>query len=133
MKELDSLIQQEKDRIKNGQPAMYTKDQMDQYQKRYESLSEMVNAQESAGWKVTWNPMSIYILSFVEKNYKVTIDGVARTNADVAEFLNRLQDGIFFISPEPGNLLIKTDKATKTEMINFKFTSMVNYSAGKKG
>ena len=54
-------------------------------------------AQEKRRWTPDWDPKRLWIMSFVESSRKLKIQGYARTNDDLAEFLHRLNTSKHFV------------------------------------
>ena len=54
-------------------------------------------AQEKRRWNPDWDPKRLWIMSFVESSRKLKIQGYARTNDDLAEFLHRLNTSKHFV------------------------------------
>lgn len=53
---------------------------------------------EKKGWNPEWDPRRLWIESFREENRKVKINGMARTNDDLAEFLHRMNTSKHFVN-----------------------------------
>ena len=53
-------------------------------------LEEMKRANPEAGFAPGWDPRRLWLLGFSETNRRCTIQGKARNNEDIAEFLRRL-------------------------------------------
>jgi type IV pilus assembly protein PilM len=54
-------------------------------------------AQEKRRWNPDWDPKRLWVESFVEASRKLKIQGYARTNDDLAEFLHRLNTSKHFV------------------------------------
>jgi len=54
-------------------------------------------AQEKRRWNPDWDPKRLWVMSFVESSRKLKIQGYARTNDDLAEFLHRLNTSKHFV------------------------------------
>ena len=84
--------------------------------------------QEHVGWKTHWNPTNLWLTELKEEYYEITIKGQAKENDDVAEFLYRLDSGIYFVSPT----LVKTQRKIdldwkEIDLVNFEVTAGFNH------
>src|SRR5262249_20964519 len=50
----------------------------------------------NAGYNPSWDPRRIWVTGWRELNRHVAIEGTAKSNDDVAEFMKRLQLSVFF-------------------------------------
>ena len=50
----------------------------------------------NAGYNPSWDPRRIWITGWHEANRHVLLEGTAKSNDDVAEFMKRLQLSVFF-------------------------------------
>ncbi|MCK6573866.1 PilN domain-containing protein [Myxococcota bacterium] len=55
-------------------------------------------AQEKRKWNPDWDPKRLWIESFREEKRRLKINGFARTNDDLAEFLHRLNTSKHFVN-----------------------------------
>lgn len=57
---------------------------------------ERLKRDPNAGYNPSWDPRRLWIVSWKEKERSVAIEGAAKSNDDVAEFMKRLQLSVFF-------------------------------------
>jgi Tfp pilus assembly protein PilN len=80
------------------------------------------------GWNPDWDTKRLWIDQFVEKNRRVMITGHARSNEDLAEFLERLNSSRHFVK-----VRLKESNATLRQELNnarlmqFSITAYVIY------
>jgi type IV pilus assembly protein PilN len=103
-----------------------TKDKGPTYSK--EEYEKKLRSDPNAGYNPSWDPRRLVILSWKEKERRVTIDGLAKSNDDVAEFLKRLQLSVYF-----GDVVLdETKEVTTSEkssgiVYGFKIRCSVKY------
>ena len=71
-----------------------TKDKGPTYSK--EEYEKKLRNDPNAGYNPSWDPRRLVISTWKEKDRKVTLEGLAKSNDDVAEFLKRLQLSVYF-------------------------------------
>ncbi len=75
---------------------------------------------QQRGWNPDWDPRRLWIDGFVEGERAVKVQGHARTNEDLAEFLTRLGSSRHFVK-------IKLNVSETVEMANLDDTKMVKF------
>ena len=75
---------------------------------------------QQRGWNPDWDPRRLWIDGFVEGERAVKVQGHARTNEDLAEFLTRLGSSRHFVK-------IKLNVSETVEMANLDGTKMVKF------
>ena len=65
------------------------------------TYEEHLRRDPNVGFNAGWDPRRLWLDSFDETQRKVRLQGAARTNEDVAEFLKRLQLSVFFAEVTP--------------------------------
>jgi len=89
---------------------------------------EEIKKRELIAWNVDWDPDSVWLTHIVEKDGMVRMKGEARNHEDVAEFLRRLEAGVFFYKPE----LIRQEKSfhlqLETHYVEFEIVADLNYN-----
>ena len=65
-----------------------------------EKYQEIVKKNPSRGYDENWDFRRVWLLSFSEKDKRVTIKGQGMSHEDVAEFLRRISLSSFFVSSE---------------------------------
>lgn len=75
---------------------------------------------QQRGWNPDWDPRRLWIDGFVESERGVKVQGHARTNEDLAEFLTRLTSSRHFVK-------IKLNVSETVEMSNLDDTKMVKF------
>jgi type IV pilus assembly protein PilN len=76
------------------------------------SYEERLRRDPNVGFNSGWDPRRVWLESFEEVQRKVRVQGSARTNEDVAEFLKRLQLSVFFMDVTPESTTQVGDSAT---------------------
>jgi type IV pilus assembly protein PilN len=61
-----------------------------------EDYEKRLRTDPNAGYNPSWDPRRLWITAWKEQARQVTIDGAAKSNDDVAEFMKRLQLSTFF-------------------------------------
>jgi type IV pilus assembly protein PilN len=105
-----------------------TKDKGPTYSK--EEYTNRLRSDPNAGYNPSWDPRRLWIKIWKEKDRKVQIEGGAKSNDDVAEFLKRLQLSVFF-----GDVVIEgtqeqtptADGAAQGLSYSFKINCTVRY------
>ncbi len=74
-----------------------------------------------------WDSRRLWLLSYVEQNRTVKVEGVARDGNDVSEFAQRLKLSTYFydVTLLPGKK--EAEKDTKLELVNFALQMKVRY------
>jgi Tfp pilus assembly protein PilN len=89
---------------------------------------EEIKKREVIGWNVDWDADAVWLTNIVEKDGMVRMKGEARNHEDVAEFLKRLEAGVFFYKPE----LIRQEKKfhlqLETHYVDFEIVADLNYN-----
>lgn len=86
---------------------------------------------QQRGWNPDWDPRRIWIDEFLEEQRGVKITGHARTNEDLAEFLQRLGSSRHFVKVQI-NQSVATVKShlNNAEMVQFDLNALVIYGPG---
>jgi Tfp pilus assembly protein PilN len=102
-----------------GQPSMD--------QKAYE---ELIRENPSKAYDPTWDPRRLVIISMVERDDgRAQIDGYAKDNSDVAEFIRRLELSKLFGEPyiERTDAVVSSEAAKTAKHVRFGLSVKVNY------
>jgi type IV pilus assembly protein PilN len=93
------------------------------------SYEERLRRDPNVGFNAGWDPRRVWLESFEEVQRKVRIQGSARTNDDVAEFLKRLQLSVFFaeVTPESTTQVGDGTGQGGAKRISFHLTARVVY------
>ena len=93
------------------------------------SYEERLRRDPNVGFNAAWDPRRLWLESFEENQRKVHIQGVARTNDDVAEFLKRLQLSVFFaeVTPESTTQVGDNGSAAGAKRVTFRLSARVVY------
>jgi type IV pilus assembly protein PilN len=90
-------------------------------------LEELRRENPLAGFNQTWDFHRLWLTSFEEEDREVTIQGVGRTNEDVAELLRRLTLSDLFENVHLTRTEAHADTETHLEFINFELEARVRY------
>lgn len=90
-------------------------------------LEELRRDNPLAGFNPSWDFHRLWITSFSEEERAVTIEGIGRTNEDVAEFLRRLSLSDLFENVHLSQTEAVTDATTRLEFIEFVLEATVRY------
>ncbi|HEX2658323.1 MAG TPA: PilN domain-containing protein [Polyangia bacterium] len=93
------------------------------------SYEERLRRDPNVGFNANWDPRRVWLESFEETQRKVRIQGAARTNDDVAEFLKRLQLSVFFaeVTPESTTQIADNAAAGGAKRVSFHLNARVVY------
>ena len=93
------------------------------------SYEERLRRDPNVGFNAAWDPRRVWLESFEETQRKVRIQGSARTNDDVAEFLKRLQLSVFFAEVTPESTTQVADSAASggAKRVSFHLNARVVY------
>lgn len=80
-----------------------------------------------AGYNPSWDVRRLWINAFEEKDRHCEVDGLARTNEDVAEFLRRLSVSEVFEAVSLESTKAAQDPNTKQSVVSFSLTCDVRY------
>ena len=89
------------------------------------SYEEQLRRDPNVGFNPNWDTRRVWLTAFQEKERMVRIDGSAKSNEDVAEFLKRLQLSVFF-----GEVKVQSTSQVVTDgvkHVNFSLTARVKY------
>jgi type IV pilus assembly protein PilN len=75
-----------------------------------EDYGEVLRRDPNAGFNAAWDTRRVWLTNFDEKARSVNIEGSAKSNEDVAEFMKRLAASVFF----KGVVLEKTNQVTSS-------------------
>src|SRR5262249_17431968 len=75
-----------------------------------EEYEKKLRSDPNAGYNTSWDPRRLVITKWVEKERHVSIEGLAKSNDDVAEFLKRLQLSVYF-----GDVVLDESKESSSE------------------
>jgi type IV pilus assembly protein PilN len=102
-----------------------TKDKGPTYSK--EDYAKRLSNDPNAGYNPSWDPRRLYLTSWIEKDRAVKIEGIAKSNDDVAEFLKRLQLSVFFANVVLDESREPSSKNDGTQSYQFKIRCQVKY------
>jgi len=93
------------------------------------TYEEHLRRDPNVGFNAGWDPRRLWLDSFDEIQRKVRIQGAARTNEDVAEFLKRLQLSVFFteVTPESTSQVGDNGAAGGAKRVTFHVSARVVY------
>ncbi|HET6150614.1 MAG TPA: PilN domain-containing protein [Polyangia bacterium] len=95
------------------------------------SYEERLRRDPNIGFNTSWDTRRVWLDTFEEAQGKVRIQGSAKTNEDVAEFLKRLQLSIFFseVSPESTQQVGETTLggSLSVKHVTFNLTARILY------
>ena len=91
------------------------------------TYEEHLRRDPNIGFNAGWDPRRLWLESFDETQRKVRIQGAARTNEDVAEFLKRLQLSVFFAEVTPESTTQVGDNAGGAKRVTFHVSARVVY------
>jgi type IV pilus assembly protein PilN len=92
-----------------------------------ESYEEQLKRDPNAGFNPNWEPKRVWILSYDEKGHGVTIHGAAKSDEDVAEFLKRMKQSVFFSDVYWKQTQPQFDGRLNVAFVTFDVTCRVNY------
>lgn len=90
-------------------------------------LEEMKRVNPLAGYNAAWDPRRLWIRSFKEDSRACTIEGIGKTNDDVAEFLQRLRLSEIFDAVELRQTDEHTESNVNARFARFSLTCKVRY------
>jgi type IV pilus assembly protein PilN len=90
-------------------------------------LEEIRRGNPLAGFNRSWDTRRLWLTSFAENSRTVRIEGVGKTNEDVAEFLRRLMLSDSFGDVHLAKTEAVEDRATHLPLISFELTATVRY------
>ena len=85
--------------------------------------------QEEQGWATSWDPTQVWINSFNESDRRLSFEGRAMSNDDVAEFHLRLRMSPYFSNVRILNVTAGSDAALG-RIYTFRMEARVNYGLG---
>lgn len=91
------------------------------------TYEEHLRRDPNVGFNAGWDPRRLWLESFDETQRKVRIQGAARTNEDVAEFLKRLQLSVFFAEVTPESTTQVGDNSGGAKRVTFHVSARVVY------
>ena len=98
--------------------------------RRIDDPEEKITAQNQ-GWNPDWDPKTLWVESMVEKNRRVRISGIARSNEDLAQFLRRLNSSKHFVEVELRVTEVFPIKELKdARFVRFDIDAVVLYGPG---
>jgi type IV pilus assembly protein PilN len=80
-----------------------------------------------AGYNASWDVRRLWIGSFKEDKHHCLIEGLGKTNEDIAEFLRRLVLSEIFEAVSLKSTKAVSDAATKQPLVGFSLTCNVRY------
>lgn len=89
---------------------------------------EEIKKREMVGWNVDWDSDSVWISLIREAESVITISGEARNHEDVAEFLKRLDSGVFFYKPELVEQKKDFHQFLESHFVRFTILADLNYN-----
>jgi type IV pilus assembly protein PilN len=103
-----------------------TKDKGPTYSK--EEYEKKLRNDPNAGYNPSWDPRRLVIAHWLEKDRHVAIEGFAKSNDDVAEFLKRLQLSVYFGDVVLDQTMEVTDAKKSSGIVyGFKIRCSVKY------
>ena len=93
-----------------------------------EVYREQIQDQETAGWHANWNPDRVWLDKFHLDGPYLTIEGIARDHDDVAEFLYRIDSGIYFVNAELISTVRKKSRDwDELQLVEFELAALFNH------
>lgn len=87
-----------------------------------------IKAQEASGWATNWDPRHVWITEFKQDENEVTLEGMARSRQDAAEFVRRLSSGVYFLIPDmPVDVKIFDEIFKHLPLVEFEVTAVLNF------
>ncbi len=99
----------------------------DEYEALNKGWSSENDGQMSAGEQV-WNPDSIWIVKFEDKDGEVVVEGEAKNHEDVMTFLRRLKTGVYFEGLDLVYQKVEEDTSLGLPYVKFKLSGLLNYN-----
>lgn len=85
-------------------------------------------AMQKRGWNPDWDPKRLWIDTFIEKNRSVKIAGHARSNDDLAEFLQRLKTSKHFVNDKLNvSELVELQELGEAKVVRFNIDAIALY------
>ncbi len=85
---------------------------------------EMLNR----GWNPDWDPRRLWLDGFIERNRALKISGHARTNEDLAEFLQRMGTALHFVEINLNvSEAVEMSELENARMVRFDIDALVIY------
>jgi type IV pilus assembly protein PilN len=88
---------------------------------------EKLKTEPNAAFNASWEPKRVWLLDYAERAQKVTIKGAAKSDEDVAEFLKRLKQSVFFSNVYWQQTQPQFDTKLNVAYVTFDITCQVNY------
>lgn len=92
-----------------------------------EQYEEQLRRDPSAGFNANWEPKRLWLLNYEEKNHAVKMKGAAKSDEDVAEFLKRLKQSVFFSDVYWQKTEPQLDQKLNVAYVTFDVTCKVQY------
>lgn len=90
-------------------------------------LARLNGGRPLAGFQTNWDPRRLWLTAFVENDRKCTLEGIGRTNEDVAEFIRRLSISQLFDDIRLHRSEIATAKQAALPWVGFELNGKVKY------
>jgi type IV pilus assembly protein PilN len=91
------------------------------------AYTERLRTEPNAAFNPNWEPKRVWLLDYAERAQKVTIKGAAKSDEDVAEFLKRLKQSVFFSNVYWQQTQPQFDTKLNVAYVTFDITCTVNY------
>lgn len=92
-----------------------------------EAYEEQLKRDLSAGFNPNWDPRRVWLLDYAELAQSVTLKGAAKSDEDVAEFLKRMKQSVFFTDVYWQQTQPQFDQKTNVTYVTFDVTCKVKY------
>jgi type IV pilus assembly protein PilN len=92
-----------------------------------QALEECRRTNPLCGFNRGWDPKRLWLTSFEEENRECEINGMGKTNEDVAEFIRRLTLSEVFEEVTLDSTRAVVDEETELQFIGFNLTCKVKY------
>lgn len=92
-----------------------------------EAYEEQLKRDPNAGFNPSWDPRKVWLIDYTEHAQGVTLKGAAKSDEDVAEFLKRMKQSVFFSDVYWQQTQPQVDTKTGVAFVTFDVTCKVNY------
>lgn len=90
-------------------------------------MSSRTDSDPNRRFDLAWDPRHVWITSFHDNGGRITLDGGAEAEVDIAQFSKRLQASAYFMNIEPTSETRTTDRGTGIDYFQFTITGKVAY------
>lgn len=91
------------------------------------AYEERLRIEPNAAFDQNWETKRVWLLDYSERAQKVTLKGAAKSAEDVAEFLKRLKQSVFFSNVYWHQTQPQYDSKLNVAYVTFDITCQVNY------